>query len=303
MLIAPWVWPLLRGLARGLHIAGCFTLFGTCLIDAWLLPTAARPALRRPFTILAWGSFALLILAGATWFILQAADMSGAADIDDLFSAMPIVATQTRFGSLFIGRIAVLSAAMFCFQFGRQKPAAIAAGLAVTAQAWLGHGGAMTGAAGNILLATAIIHLASGSAWLGSLPALALSLRRAAITDAARLAQSFSPLGIACVIGICGSALIQYVFLIGTPGALFASAYGLVAIFKILLLAGLVALAARNRRRLTPALLTTGEPARQALLRSVHGEIALGLAILLAAALLLQLTPPSMALMLNQPSE
>jgi len=300
--IAPWVWPAWRGLARGLHIAGGFSLFGACLIDGFLLPVTARPALRRPFQILAWASFALLVLAGAVWFILQTADMSGAADIADLWAAMPIVAEQTRFGSLLIFRIAAFSAALLLFQFGRQKPAAIAAGIAVIAEAWLGHGGAMTGTAGDVLLAASICHLASGGAWLGSLPALALALRRAAIADAARLARTFSPLGIACVIGIIGSAAVQYVYLIGTPGALVASAYGLVALFKILLLSGLVALAALNRLRLAPALAAAGEPARPRILRSVIAEIILGLAILIAAGLLLQLTPPSMARMLGQPS-
>ncbi len=292
----------MRGLARGLHIAGGFSLFGTCLIGGFLLPAASRPALRRPFSVLAWASLALLVIAGAVWFILQTADMSGAADIADLWAAMPIVAAQTRFGSLLLGRLAAFSAAFLLFQCGRQKPAAIAAGSAVIAEAWLGHGGAMTGAAGDVLLAASICHLASGGAWLGSLPALALSLRRAAIADAARLARTFSPLGIACVIGIMGSAIIQYVCLIGTPGALVASAYGLVALIKILLLTSLVSLAALNRLRLVPALTAAGEPARARILRSVIAEIGLGLAILIAAGMLLQLTPPSMARMLDQPS-
>jgi putative copper resistance protein D len=81
--------------------------------------------------------------------------------------------------------------------------------------------------------------------------------------------------------------------LIGRPASLFTSAYGLTALAKILGLTALIALAARNRTRLVPTL-----PASRArLLRSVRHEIMLGLLILLAAGLILQLEPPTMAAM------
>ncbi len=302
MVAAGWALPALRGLARGLHMAGGFSLFGTCLIGGFLLPAACQPALRRKLVILAWGSFGVLVVAGLIWFILQTADMSGATDLGDLWQAVPIVAGATRFGNLLIGRAAAEGVAMLLFQFGFLKPAALVAGLAVIAEAWLGHGGAMTGGVGDVLLVSSIFHLASGGAWLGALPALRLCLQRLPIDDAARMARRFSPLGIACVAGLSGSALVQYVFLIGRPGALFDNGYGIVALVKILLLAALVGLAALNRQRLAPGLAREGETARPRILRSVTAEIAIGLAVLLAAGILLQLTPPTMAIMLNQPS-
>jgi putative copper export protein len=302
VLTSPWLLPALRGLARGLHIAGSFSLFGTCLIAGFLLPAACKPSLRRPLKILAWASFALLIVAGLIWFILQTADMSGATDLADIWAALPIVATSTRFGNLLIGRTAAAFLAILLFQCRLSKPAALVAGLAVIAEAWLGHGGAMTGAVGNLLLASSVCHLASGGAWLGSLPALRLSLQRLPIDDAAHIAKKFSPLGIACVIGLTASALLQYVFLIGKPRALFDNGYGLVALFKIVLFATLVGLAAINRQRLAPALTAHGEHTRTRILRTVTAEITIGLAVLLAAGLLLQLTPPTMAIMLNQQS-
>ncbi len=289
----------LRAAARGLHMAGSFSLFGTCLVAALLLPKYAPPPLRRALKILAWASFFLLLLAGAAWFLLQTADMAGAQDFADLGAAIPIVATATRFGELLIARTIAAAAAIFLFHFGLTKPAALIAGLAVIAEAWLGHGGAMTGAVGNVLLIASIIHLASGSAWLGSLPALRLALKHLPIADAASTAQKFSPLGIACVLGIIASAFVQFYFLVGSPKALFNNVYGLTVSAKILLLAALIALAASNRTRLTPALAAGAEPARTQLLRSVAAEIALGIFVLLAAGQLLQLTPPTMAYMLQ----
>jgi len=290
----------LRAAARGLHMAGSFALFGTCLAAAILLPPAVPARLRRALKILAWTSFWLLLLSGIAWFLLQTADMAGAEDFADVWSAIPIVATATRFGELLLGRFAAAAAAVALFQWGWPKPAALIAGLAVIAEAWLGHGGAMTGPIGHLLLIASIIHLASGGAWLGALPALRLTLKHLPIADAAGAAQRFSPIGIACVLGISLSAAAQFFFLVRSPAALFTNSYGLTICAKILLLAALIALAAVNRTRLTPPLASGAEPARRQLLRNVTTEIAAGFLIVLAAGLLLQLTPPTMAHMLNQ---
>ncbi len=278
-------------------MAANFSLFGTLGLSAVLLP----PGRIRGIALLAWASFLVLSLTGSAWFILQAADMSGARDWDDVWTALPIVAGSTRFGTLLIGRLAAAALAILLFQCGFKRWAALAAGAAVAAEAWLDHGGAMAGGVGNILLVSAIIHLVCGGTWLGALPALRLALGRLPLAEAAHLAARFSPIGIACVAGMMVSAVVQYIYLIGSPAALFQSAYGLTVAFKILLLAFLVALAAVNRTLFTPQLAAGQQLARARLLRSVSAEIALGLCALLAAGWLLQLTPPTMALMLNNP--
>lgn len=295
MLSLPETLPILRGLARGIHMAASFSLFGTLGLSAVLLP----PGHIRGVAPLAWGSFLVLILAGAVWFILQAADMSGAQDWEDVVTALPIVAGSTRFGTLLIGRVAAAALAILLFQCGFKRFAALAAGGAVAAEAWLDHGGAMAGSVGDILLVSAVIHLICGGIWLGALPALRLALGRLPLAEAARLAARFSPIGIGCVAGMIASAVVQFIFLVGSPFTLFSSAYGLTVAFKILLLSFLVCLAAVNRTLFTPQLAAGQQLARARLLRSVSVEIALGLCALLAAGWLLQLTPPTMALMLN----
>jgi putative copper resistance protein D len=277
---------LARGLARGLHIAASFSLFGT-LFYAGLLLRQTIPGLKT----LAWVSLALALLAGLAWFLLQTAYFASAQSWPDITAAIPIVIQDTRFGALLLGRIAALIAATVLFQFNLRRAATLIAFGAVIAESWLGHGGAMTGPTGTVLLITSIFHLTAAACWLGSLPALLLALKTA--PDAAALARQFSPLGLACVATLILTAAVQYVLLIASPAAFFSNAYGVTAFVKILLLAGLIALAARNRDRLTPHLPAT----RPQLLRAIQIEIAMGLLALLAAGLILQLEPPAMAAM------
>jgi putative copper resistance protein D len=284
-------WILLRALARGLNIAGSFTNFGTMFLAAALCSPPFPTGLKK----LAWASLAVALLSGAVWFLLQTGDFASAQNLHDVLFAIPIVAGDTRFGAILLGRAAALCLATLLFQAGFRRLAALAGFSAVLAEAWLGHGGAMSGPVGWMLLITSFAHLTSAAAWLGALPALVLVVECLPAEAGATLLRKFSTVGVVCVATLIVTATIQYRVLIGGVGALFTSAYGLTASLKILLLLVLIALAARNRLVLTPAL-----PASKAsLLRSIRWEIAFGLLVLLAAALILQLEPPAMAAMAN----
>lgn len=275
----------LRGACRGLHLAGYFTSFGAMFLPAALL----RGIPVRGLKPLAWAGFAVALLAGVAWFLLQTADFASAQRFADVISATPLVLEDTRFGSLLLGRLAVLLLAMLLFQANRQRLPALLSFGGVLAEAWLGHGGAMMGQEGDILLGSSILHLAAASLWLGTLPALLLAVSR--MPDPAPLARRYSPLGMGCVAVLLLTALIQYILLIARPAALLNTGYGALALAKFFLLMLLIALAAHNRRRLVPALPVT----RPALRRAIGAEILLGLFVLLAAGILLQLAPPAMA--------
>jgi copper resistance protein D len=285
-------WILLRGALRGLHIAGSFSAFGTMFLSATLLVRQNPPGLKR----LAWASLGLTLLAGLGWFLLQTADFASAQNFSDILSAIPIVAQDTRFGSILLGRSAALTLATCCFQAGWPRIAALIAFSTVIAESWLGHGGAMSGTIGTILLVTSIVHLTAAASWLGTLPALYLAIKRAPANTAQTLAKNYSTLGITSVAALILSGAINYWFLIGRPAALITSAYGLTASLKTLLLLALLTFATINRTRFTPNLPTTTPN----LLRSITFEIALGLLTLLAAGLILQLEPPAMAMMAGQ---
>jgi putative copper resistance protein D len=276
---------MLRGACRGLHLAGYFTAFGAIFLPAALLRKETVQELKS----LVWTGFSLALLAGAAWFLLQTAYFASAQSFTDVMAAIPLVALDTRFGGLLLGRLAVLLLAVFLFYGNQPRLAALLGFGGVVAEAWLGHGGAMMGWEGDVLLGTSILHLAAAALWLGTLPALLIAVAK--LQDPAPLARRYGPLGMACVIVLLLTALVQYVLLIGRPAALFNSGYGASALAKILLLAMLIALAARNRFRLVPAL----PAARPALLRAIGMETLLGLLALLAAGVLLQLAPPAMS--------
>lgn len=285
-------WLLLRGILRGLHIAGSFSAFGTMFLSATLLRRQPVPNLKP----LAWASLGLALLAGLGWFLLQTADFASAQNFGDVLAAIPIVAQDTRFGILLLSRCAVLILATCCFQAGWPRIAALIAFGTVIAESWLGHGGAMSGTIGTLLLITSIAHLSAAASWLGTLPALYLAIKRGPANIVQNLAKKYSILGITCVATLIVTGAINYWFLIGRPAALVTSAYGLTASVKTLLLFGLIILATLNRTRFTPRLPSTSPN----LLRSINLEIALGLLILLAAGLILQLEPPAMAMMAGQ---
>jgi len=282
-------WVLLRGLCRGLHLAGFFSAFGTMFLSATLLRGRGALGLRR----MAWAAFAVACLGGAGWLLLQTADFAGAQSISGVISALPTVAGQTRFGMLLLARMAALLLAGLIFQFGWPRPAALIAFGAVIAEAWLGHGGAMGGFVGAVLLACAVLHIAAAALWLGALPAFYVALKRLPEDALYPLAQNFSPLGVACVGTLLVTAMFQFVLLITYPRALLTTAYGATALAKLVLFVALIALAALNRFRFTPRL----PASRPALRRSIGLETTFGLVVLLLAGLIMQLEPPAMASM------
>lgn len=277
----------LRGACRGLHLAGYFTAFGAMFLPAALLRGENVQGLK----LLAWAAFLLASLAGAAWFLLQTVYFASAQSFADVTAAIPLVALDTRFGGLFLGRLAALLLAVLLFHGNQPRLAASLGFGGVVAEAWLGHGGAMAGWEGDILLGTSILHLAAAALWLGTLPALLIAVSK--MLDPKPLARRYAPLGTGCVVLLLLTALVQYILLIGRPAEFFTSGYGALALVKIFLLAMLIALAARNRLRLVPAL----PSARPALLRAIGMEMLLGLLALLAAGILLQLAPPAMAAM------
>ncbi len=281
------VWLTLRAVFRGVQMAGSFGLFGTLLLSATLLRRHHVGALKP----LAWACLAVALGAGLVWFLLQAEDFSEAQTMSDFVGSLPIVAWDTRFGTVLLGRCAALAVAALCYQLGRLRLATLLAGGAVVAEAWLTHGGSMEGRLGNVLLATSILHILAGACWLGTLPALSLAIRRLAEADSAALAKNYSPLGIACVVTLLVTGLVEYLFMIDRLGALVDTAYGATALVKIICFMLLLALAAMNRNWLTPRL----PAARRHLLYSIGAEVLLGLVVLIAAGLILQLTPPAMA--------
>jgi copper transport protein len=179
--------------------------------------------------------------------------------------------------------------------------AAVAMGLQVLA----GHAAAPSGLRPVNLLAQ-WLHLLAAGVWAGGLVWLLAGLlgrpRRepseaatAGVADRSQIVIRFSRLALPVVGVLAATGLNRALDLAGGWSGLTRTGFGRVLDLKLLLFAGLLVLAARNRYRLLPAL---GGPAGRldALRRSVSAEVGLVAAVLLAAALLTQLPPGKTAL-------
>jgi copper transport protein len=140
--------------------------------------------------------------------------------------------------------------------------------------------------------ALAVGHVAAVSLWLGALATLLIAasagqslpaIERVALVAAAgeRVAR-IAPLAVAAVVA---TGVAQAAFQLHGPGDLVAIAWGRLLLAKMLLLALMLAWAARNRRALDQDALSVA--------RGVGSELALAAVAVLAAAVLAGAAPPS----------
>lgn len=177
---------------------------------------------------------------------------------------------------------------------GAAKAAALAAWcLAALSFAVSGHAAA---ALPRWLTAPAIaLHALALIFWLGALLPLLAALR---YPRAAAVLQRFSTLAVPLVATLVASgALITWAQTGGDISALLGSTYGAVLGAKLILVLTLLALAARNRLVLTPALERGIPDAAPRLARAIRIEILAGL-VILALASGFRLTPPPRALVM-----
>jgi copper transport protein len=174
---------------------------------------------------------------------------------------------------------------------GWWRPMAFVAwGLAALSFAVAGHAARAEPVA---LMGTLIFfHAAAMLFWAGALPGLILALRGAGALEAM---QRFSRLAVPFVLLLVASGVVLAVRQVETLAALAGTAYGWLLVTKLVLAAAVLALAARHKLVLTPALATGTAPARATFARSIRIEAALMVAILVLTAGF-RLTPPPRAL-------
>lgn len=232
-------------------------------------------------------SLGIGLAAGVVFLTLQAGDMTGSV------TAAATVLRGTLFGHVLAAQLAALAVATLAARWGGGAWVTLpACWLALGAQVLHLHGWAMEGRFGP-LVASELVHLAAAGAWLGGLVPLVLALRALPPPQGAALAGRFSWLGQVCIVALAGSAAYQGWVLLGGVRGLVGTGYGWTAIGKTVLFAAMLALAARHRLRLTPLLAAGPDAAgaRCALVRSVAAESAVGLLVVLLAALLASLPP------------
>lgn len=205
------------------------------------------------------------LLVSAFGMGVLAASMQGVGLLALDAQSFQDIVRQSDAGTAWLYRSAALAAALAASIWMRRWPNAaamllVAAAMAAVATlAWSGHAGAAEGAAGIIHRVGDIVHMTAAAVWIGALAAFVLLLHPrcpggAAI--AARSLEQFSTIGTICVLLIAGTGLLNGQMIIGAQnlGRSLAAPYGQLLLAKLALFALMLALAAANRWRFTPAL-------------------------------------------------
>ena len=277
---------------RGVHVAALISLFGTLLFILLILGSETCAAGRR-LRRLAWISTAAALFLGLGWLIAEAAAIADAASFASALAASPVVAFQTQYGRWFVLRC-VLLVIVLALPLGRRTglvAALVLAGAALGAQPMLGHAGAMGGMVGAELVGSELLHLLAAGAWLGGLLPLFIVIEMLPNEAAASACRSFTPIGLASVLLLAGTAVVQVTVLVGGLPGLLGTEYGHVAMVKLGLFLMLLFLAALNRFAFTERLAGSASHSRRRLQVSIAIEMLLGIGVVVAAGLLASLTP------------
>jgi putative copper resistance protein D len=305
-------------IVRAFHLASTLLLAGTimfrCFVTAPVFRTKASAALEDDvaarLTRITWAALAVAMLSGLAWLVFVAAEVADSSAADAVSDGVAwTVLTHTAFGDAWMLRLAMASLLTVLLLLPKPNPgfafasdivgALLAAGLAASL-AWAGHAAATEGLDGTIHLASDALHLIAAGAWLGALWPLSILLdraRQAAGPASAAIAyqatRRFSILGMVSVAAILASGAANTYEILGIAAFSLETDYNRLLVAKIGLFAAMIAIAAVNRRQLTPRLAHERDhrrAMRQLQLNSLT-EAGLGLLILIIVAMLGRIPP------------
>ena len=260
--------------------------------------------------LIVWASLVAALLANAGALGLKGAAVQGRSTLAALLPSSLTALNGTHVGKVLVTRLGLLVLAVPVVAFMTMTPeralgsdlwyiGAAASGLgALATHAWLSH----AWREGLLAAAVHVVHQTAISVWLGGLVILAaVVLPRRQAEELRDLVPRFSRLAFRSVVTavVAGTALL--VLISPRWSALPTSEYGRFLIVKLLLVAGLLAVASRARafvqqRTLIPAgasgLSDPGVETRQ-FVNAVVGELCIAASILTATALLVGRAPPS----------
>ena len=283
-------WDIAAALAKAVTYAATLGAAGAVFFTIHcgaLLRDYQRVTVRRLIGVLAGTAAALsglriLLLGGS-----MGGDASGM--VDGAFMSMILGggegrATGLRIAGLFLACFATSKNPAF------RAPAVVGAIIAATSFAWVGHAhGLEHNTASSLLLG---LHLLCAAFWLGALPPLwiiAAGGDEAQIAAAAARFGKFAVVIVALLLAAGASLLWMF---IAAADKFWSSDYGGMMAIKLLAVAGILGLAALNKLKLTPKLLSRHAGAVRSFRRSVLGEIFIGALILSITAALTTLSGP-----------
>ncbi len=235
---------------------------------------------------------ALAGMAASLWWVLESVAAMAAMPVGQLDRDMiSAVLEATPLGNVLAIRLMALGVAAVALWRRRMVAGALAASLALATTAWTGHAGATEAGLGALHRASDILHLIAAATWLGAL----FLLLAAAISgrDTERLIRhlsGFATTGSVIVLLLLITGLANTLIIAGWPLDWGADWFVLLAV-KLALFLLMLALAAGNRWRLTPALERDPAGGLRALKLSLFAETGAGLAIVAIVGWLGTLTP------------
>lgn len=172
-------------------------------------------------------------------------------------------------------------------------PAALGAILVPVSFAFTGHSLSLErGFLPQVLVA---IHLIGVSYWLGAFYPLRQVAYRSDLPNVALITKRFGDIALYVVGTLIATGVVLLWILLETPLALFDSAYGRLLAIKLLLVAGLLSLAAVNKLVLAPALMRGERSALPRLRNSISAELAVaGLILVVTATFTTVAGPPAL---------
>jgi copper transport protein len=202
---------------------------------------------------------------------------------------------DTPVGDALIWRAVAIAAAGAALLLARRSPRirrpALAAVALTTLAAMAVHVDAGHAAAGGwpatLTVTAQVAHFAAAGVWFGGLAALLLGIRGEPSAAKAAAVRRFAAVAAGALLVVVATGTLRAVDELSSWGELVSSGYGRAVLAKIALIAAIVALAARNRRRTVPVAASDLEPLR----RTSRAELALALGALAVAALLGSLAP------------
>ncbi|MFI7068889.1 copper resistance CopC/CopD family protein [Micromonospora sediminicola] len=270
---------------------GLVLAVGPVLLAATMWP---RRRSRRPATVAAFTGLGLVASATAGTWVGQAADMVGAPvgklTVGDLEAvAASDVGTVLAARLTLLAVAATLLPAVLLGTAGRWHTAGLAMVGLATLATWPLAGHPVASPLPEVSIAVGTAHLAGMTVWLGGLLTLAVFLLpRTHERVLARILPAWSRWATLAVCWLVAAGVAQAALELGHPSALLDTAYGRLLCGKVALLAGVLAVAAWQRRMVRRRVAAT-RPRRVAGAAGV--ELAATAVVLALTAVLVQ-TPP-----------
>jgi copper transport protein len=279
--------------ARYIGYLGLLLLVGSVLILALLWPQ--RLSREGPIKVIWWGA-GLVALGTVLELGLQIPYVSGGglgnvtgSDVQEVMSS--------QFGAAHLIRLGVLAASLVLLRpivrgkgWGADRVLlAVLGTIAVATWSVSGHPSASP--VPMVTVVADMIHIASMAVWLGGLVMLAVFLLpRASATELGAIVPVWSRWATYAVGALVLTGTAQALVEIGTPEALFTTAYGWLVVTKVVLV-GLVLLVAAVSHRLVGSVAAKDEQSAGRLRRVVMIEAGVAAVVLGVTAVLVQVTP------------